>query len=455
MDDQDQEKKAGMGYDGSGHSEPESLQEGEQKFNKLGWKRLTICLIVEAIALGSLSLPAVFATLGMVPGLLITVFIGVLAMYTSYIIGLVKLKYPHIKDYAEALGLIWGPWGYHLAVVMFITMLLLLIGSHVLTGTIALIKITDELSMCALVWGVISAILLFLLALPPTFADFAILGYIDFASILLAIGITIIATGIDASNNPGGLSAVQWRLWPKAGTSFSEAFLAVSNILFAYTFGMVQFSFMDEMHTPSDYVKSTCAIGIIEIVIYTLTGSLIYAFVGDSVASPALLSTSKTVSRVAFGVALPVIFISGSINSTVLGKYFMGRAFRDSKIRLINDARGWAVWLAVLAVITVISWIIGEAIPFFSSLLGVIASLFISGFTIYFPALFWFSLIKEGKWNKSWGNVALSVLNAFVVLVGLVFLGCGTYASIQSIVDAYAQGAVGEPFACDSAQYVG
>jgi len=43
--------------------------------------------------------------------------------------------------------------------------------------------------------------------------------------------------------------------------------------------------------------------------IYTITGALIYAFVGDEVASPALLSTSETVSRVTFGVALPVIFI--------------------------------------------------------------------------------------------------------------------------------------------------
>lgn len=452
--DADLEKRSKGAHDGASSQDQDTIQEGEQKFHKLGWKRLTICLIVEAIALGSLSLPAVFATLGMVPGILITVFIGLLAMYTSYIIGLVKLKYPHIRDYAEALGLIWGRIGYHLAVGMFVTMLILLIGSHVLTGTIAFIKITNETELCAIVWGVVAAVLLFLLALPPTFADFAILGYIDFASILLAIGITIIATGVQASNAPGGLSAVPWRLWPAPDVAFSDAFLAVSNILFAYTFGMVQFSFMDEMHTPSDYVKSTCAIGVIEIFIYVLTGALIYAFVGDDVASPALLSTSNVVSRVAFGVALPVIFISGSINSTVLGKYIMGRAFAKSDIRLIRDARGWAVWLAVLALITVVSWVVGEAIPFFSSLLGVIASLFISGFTIYFPAIFWFTLLKEGSWRASWKNVAYSVLNAVVIAIGLVFLGCGTYASIQSIVDSYAQGAVGDPFTCAASQYV-
>jgi amino acid permease len=245
-------------------TQPASMEEGEHKFHKLGWKRLTICLIVEAIALGSLSLPSVFATLGMVPGILITVTIGLLAMYTSYIIGNVKLKYPHIKDYAEALGLIWGNFGYQLAGVMFFGLLILLVGSHVLTGTIAFIKIVDKPEMCALIWGVVSAILLFFLALPPTFAKFAILGYIDFASILLAIGITIIATGIESTNAPGGLNAVNWRLWPKEDLSFASAFLSVTNILFAYSFGMVQFSFMDEMHTPTDYIKSTCAIGVIE-----------------------------------------------------------------------------------------------------------------------------------------------------------------------------------------------
>ena len=104
--------------------------------------------------------------------------------------------------------------------------------------------------------------------------------------------------------------------------------------------------------------------------IYTITGALIYAFVGDSVASPALLSTSKVVSRVTFGVALPVIFISGAINSTVLARYILGRAFPKSDIRFIHDARGWAVWVSIIACITVVAWIVGEAIPFFNALLG-------------------------------------------------------------------------------------
>lgn len=428
------------------------LTAAEKKFNKLGWKRLTICLIVEAVALGSLSMPAAYATLGMVPGIILTVIMGLIAIFTAYIIGAVKLKYPWISHYHEAVGLIWGKFGQELSGTMLVGLLLMLVGSHVLTGTIAFVNIVDKPEICALIWGIISAFLLFVLALPPTFTEFAILGYIDFASIICAIGITIIATGVETT----GGQQVDWQLWPAEGTTFAQAFLALTNIIFAYAFAMNQFSFMDEMHNPRDYVKSIWAIGAIEIVLYTLTGALGYAFVGSEIASPALLSTSKVVSRVAFGVALPVIFISGSINSVVFGRYMLDRTFRHADdIRLIASARGWCVWIALLAVFTVVAWAIAEAIPFFSALLGIIASLFISGFSMYFPALFWFCLLKKDAWNSTWRNIAWTVANIFVILVGLLTLVGGTYASIVNIIDSFDTGAVGSPYTCSSAQYSG
>lgn len=434
--------------------EPQTtVHEGEQKFKKLGWKRLTICLIVEAIALGSLSIPSAFAALGMVPGVILCVSLGLIAIYTSYVVGQVKLKYPLVNHYSDAVRLIWGKFGYELTSVMFTLLLVLLVSSHTLTGTIAWIRIVGQPGICALVFSVISAIILFLLALPPTFAEFAILGYIDFVSIIIAILITIIATGVEASNKPGGLGAVNWSAWPPPDISFSKAFLAVTDIVFAYSFAVCQFSFMSELHTPKDYVKSIWALGLMEIFIYTLTGSLIYAFVGQGVHSPALLSAGSVISRVAFGVALPVIFISGSINSTVVGRFIFDRAFANSQIRYINTKAGWMLWVGFLIVTTLIAWVIAEAIPFFSDLLGVISSLFISGFTFYFPALFWFMLIKEGKWNRDLKNISLSLLNGLCLIIGVVVLVCGTYASIKDIMDQYTSGSVRSPFTCHSSSY--
>ncbi|KAF2721895.1 hypothetical protein K431DRAFT_319981 [Polychaeton citri CBS 116435] len=427
--------------------------EAHAKFHRLGWKKLTICLIVEAIALGSLSMPSVFATVGMVAGTLMSVGIGFIAIYTSYLIGELKMRYPHIAHYSDAVQLIWGKFGYELTGVMFALFLILIVGSHTLTGTIAWVRIIEDDSVCALVWSIISAILLFLVALPPTFAEFAILGYIDFASIICAIGITIISTGIRAHQAPGGLSGVDWHVWPPPGVSFYEGFLSTTNIIFAYGFAVCQFSFMDEMHTPKDYIKSIWALGIIEILIYTLTGALIYAFVGTNVASPALLSAGPTVSRVAFGVALPVIFISGSINGTVAGRYIIARMFPNSQIKYINTKQGWMVWIVLIAAITIIGWVIAEAIPFFSALLGIISSLFISAFSFSFPALFYFHILSDGNWFRGWKAISLSLINFGVLIFGIAVLGCGTYASVQDIVNGYKDGTVRGSFSCDATSY--
>jgi len=430
-----------------------TVQEGSEKFHRLGWKQLTVCLIVEAIALGSLSIPSAFATLGMVPGVIMCVGLGLVAIYTSYVVGQVKMRYPHVAHYSDAVEIIWGKFGKELTGVMFALFLILLVGSHALTGTIAFINIIGNYATCALVWGVISMIILLILALPPTFHDFAFLGYIDFISVIAAILITIIATGVQAHNAPGGLNGVNWSAWPQPDTTFYQAFLATTNIIFAYSFAVCQFSFMSEMHTPKDYVKSIWALGLIEIFIYTVTGGLIYAFVGQDVKSPALLSAGHTVSRVAFGVAMPVIFISGSINGTVVSRYIMDRIFPTSPIRFVKDVRGWTVWVGLITVVTVIGWIIAEAIPFFNALLGLISSLFISGFTFYWPALFWFQLVKVGKWNSSLKNISLSILNAIVFVIGLVVLGAGTYASVEDIITQYNGGAVRSPFTCSAQSY--
>ncbi|KAJ5948235.1 N amino acid transport system protein [Penicillium verhagenii] len=419
---------------------------GMEKFSRLGWKRLTIVLIVEAVALGSLSIPSTFATLGMVAGVICCVGIGLIAVYTSYIIGQVKVKFPHISNYPEAGRQMFGRWGYEILYIMLCLELLLSAGSHCLTGTIAFTNITDS-NICAVIFGVVSAVILLIFAIPPSFSEMAILGYVDFASVILAIGITIIGTGVEASNSTGGLAAVDWSAWPKEGLTFAEAFIALSNIIFAYSFALCQFSFMDEMHTPTDFPKSIWTLGLAEIFIYTLTGALCYAFIGQDVQSPALLSAGSLLSRIAFGVALPVIFISGSINTVVLGRLIHGRIFEGSTTRFINTKMGWITWLAVVTILTILEFVVAEVIPFFDDLLSVISSLFVSGFTFYFPAIMWFMFIRKGSLFTP-KNMAMALLNGLIFAIGLIVLVAGTYASVVDIINSYKEGTVGGVFSC-------
>lgn len=405
---------------------------GNAHFHRLGWKRLAIVTIVEAVALGALSLPGAYHTLGMVPGVLLTVGLGCVAIFTSYIVGQVKLAHPEISNYAEAGRLLFGRVGYELFGIALVCELILVVGSHALTGSIALIDISDN-AICSIAFSAISAIILLILAIPPSFTEVAILGYIDFGSIVAAIGITVIATGIQAGNSEGGMSSVDWSAWPKDDLSFAEGFVAVSNIIFAFSFAIGQFSFMDEMHTPTDYMKSIWASGLIQISIYTLTGALCYAFIGSSVLSPALLSAGPLISKIAFGMALPVIFISGSINSTIALRYVHGRLFENSLLRFINTPKGWASWIVLVFIFTLIAWAIAEAIPIFSDLLSLASALFVSGFSFWVPAVMWFVLLRKGKWCTR-TNIAMAVGCALAFIIGMVTLVAGTYATIQDIV---------------------
>ncbi|KAL8296480.1 hypothetical protein RB597_005864 [Gaeumannomyces tritici] len=424
-----------VGHIGSGEMgdiEKHKTAAGAAHFNRLGWKRLTVVLIVEAIALGSLSLPRAFAQLGMLAGVILTVGLGLVAIQSSDVVGQVKLKYPHVSHYADAGRLLFGRVGYEVVGVMFILQLTFLVGSHALTGAIAFGNITGG-GVCTVIWAVVSSIILLALAVPPSFAEVAILGYVDFASIILAILITIIATGVQSSQSVGGLAAVDWSMWPQPDLTFAQGFNAVTNIVFAYSFAVCQFSFMDEMHTPADYKKSIWALGLIEIVIYTVTGATVYAFVGSSVKSPALLSAGPLLSKIAFGVALPVIFISGSINTTCCARYIHGRYYKDSVIRFINTKMGWITWLTLITIITIVAFVIAEVIPFFSDLLSLSSSLFISGFSFHLPAMMFFKLIMEGKWyeRKNWVNVGM---NTVTLVIGISVFGIGTYAAIHDIV---------------------
>lgn len=57
-------------------------------------------------------------------------------------------------------------------------------------------------------------------------------------------------------------------------------------------------------------------------------------------------------------------------------------------------------------------------------------------------------LIKEGKWYKGWRNITFSILNGACFIIGLAILGCGTYATVQHIIDQYNSGTVGGSFSC-------
>lgn len=100
---------------------------------------------------------------------ILLVFLSALSWYTGFIIGQFKTRYPHVHSMGDAGEIIFGRCG---RIVLEIAQLLLLIfvmSSHILTGTILLSTITNN-GACGIVFGVVSLIICFIGALPRTMA---------------------------------------------------------------------------------------------------------------------------------------------------------------------------------------------------------------------------------------------------------------------------------------------
>ena len=93
-------------------------------------------------------------------------------------------------------------------------------------------------------------------------------------------------------------------------------------------------------------------------------------------------------------------------------------------------------------------WILAIAIPIFNSLLNISAALLWSWFTWGVTVIFWFHLNWHGKWRSSGKKLATAALNVFIILVVLLMVVPGMYASIDALSNTSANSKVSEAFIC-------
>lgn len=72
------------------------------KYKTLSWQLVAVLMIAEIVSNGMLSLPSSLAVVGMVPGLIIIVFLGIFATYTSWILVKFKLRHPEVHTMGDA-----------------------------------------------------------------------------------------------------------------------------------------------------------------------------------------------------------------------------------------------------------------------------------------------------------------------------------------------------------------
>ncbi|KAH8430900.1 uncharacterized protein LDX57_008564 [Aspergillus melleus] len=397
----------------------------EVKYKVLSWWQCGFMMVAETVSLGILSLPAVVAALGLVPAIILIIGIGALATYTGYVIGQFRERYPHIQSMADAGEVLLGAVGREIMGTGQLLLLVFIMASHILTFTVAMNSITDH-GTCSIVFGVISMVVSYVLCLPRTATKLSYLSVASFVSIFSAVIIAMVGVGV---NKPwdGPIHAT-------VDTSLYKAFLAVCNIVFSFAGNVAFFGFISELKDPKEYPKALALLQTTDTTLYVVVAVVIYIYAGDDVTSPALGSASPIVRKVAYGIALPTIIIGGVVVGHLVCKYVYVRIFRNSDRMHKKDLVATGSWVLLSLALWVIAWIIAEAIPVFSNLLSLVASLFASWFTFGASGFFWLFLNK-GRYFSSLSKILLTILNLIIIGIAACVCGLGLYVSGKALHD--------------------
>ena len=369
-------------------------------------------MIAETISLGILSLPSVLASIGIVPGMILILGLGIVATYTGYVIGQFKLAHPFIHNMADAGEVLLGKPGREIFGLAQLLLLVFIMGSHILTFSIMMNTVTTH-GTCSIVFGVVGLIVCYICTLPRKLGDVSYLAIASFISIIAAVVITMAAVGVEKPGD-GKIDATMQ-------APLADAFLPVTNIVFAYAGHVAFFSFISELKKPEEYYKSLFLLQGADTTMYLLVAAVIYAYAGSDVVSPALGSSSPLFQKIAYGIAIPTIVVAGVINGHVAAKYIYVRMYRGTDMMSKKTFKSYGMWALISLVLWIVAWIIAEAIPVFNDLLGLISSLFSSWFTYGLSGVFWLHLNK-GRWFESRRTIALTVLNSVIVLLGALIV---------------------------------
>lgn len=145
---------------------------------------------------------------------------------------------------------------------------------------------------------------------------------------------------------------------------------------------------------------------------------------------------------VSYGIGLVGLIVSACLYLHVAAKYIFVRILRDSRHLQSNTIVHWGTWLGCTFGLASISFILAEAIPIFNYLLALTGSICFAPLALSLPGWLW--LYDHGSYRKGslWQQL-FYWFHIFLIVLGLFFLGAGTYGVVLEIKDAYATGLIG------------
>ncbi|SCZ96029.1 BZ3500_MvSof-1268-A1-R1_Chr8-1g09956 [Microbotryum saponariae] len=447
--------------------------DGAPNYVNVGWIRAAVFLMKSQVGLGVLggshstvhkcsdiSVPFVFSAIGLIPGILGIIGLSMMSTWSSYVVGTFKLRHPEVHSIADVGFILGGRFGKELLgslyalcesrryesplpnpalIKLLTTDTLCICASGLLSISIALNALTNH-GTCSVTFVVAGSIVVYFLSIIRTIDKISFLGWIGMVSIFSAIFTLGVAVGVQ--DRPA--AAPQTGPWDGhfqlvGHPTFFEASSALGTIVVGFGGTPAFFNVVSEMRDPKDFPKTVLLCQSSITFVYLVVGSIVYAFCGDYITSPALGSAGPVLKKVCYGLALPALIVGSVIYLHLSAKYIFVRILRGGAHLVSNSAIHWITWLSSVLGCLMIAFFIAQAIPVFSGLIDLVGSLFGTIMSLSIMGVMWlYDHLEERHSNTTWRYRALVAWNIWMIAGGAFLMLAGTYGSAVLIRAQYA-----------------
>lgn len=443
-----------QGYDDNGIHQTTSVQHGTHRrvsitdavfgeinedgpnYRAVGWKGTAVLMLKTQIGLGVLSIPAVFHSLGLIPGVIIILVISAMTSWSNYIVGVFKLRHPDVYGIDDVGRKLFGRIGYEVFGVTFALYWIFVAGSGMLGISTALNALSSH-GACTAIFVAVAAIAGFGLGSIQTLGKISWLAWIGVVSILSAILILTVAVGVQDRPADAPVTTGPWKSdFELFGSPTpADAFASISSIVFAYAGTPAFFNIVSEMREPRDYTRALIICQGTMTAVYIAIGCVVYYYCGSYVSSPALGSAGHIMKKVCYGIALPGLLVSTTLFVHFAAKYFFMRILRGSQHLTRNTPTHWMTWIGCTAGNAIVAYVIASAIPVFGGLVSLVGALLGTLMCIQPMGCMW--LYDHWRDTRSSKWMFMVGWCAFMIIGGWFLTIAGTYGSIVGIINSY------------------
>ncbi|KAJ3462098.1 hypothetical protein MRS44_010651 [Fusarium solani] len=412
--------------------------EGGKNFRNMTKWDTTFALLTNQVGLGVLSLPGVLKVMGIVPGIIAIIGIGLLSWYTAYVLKQFYARHQHVVNVVDMTRVVGGKSLEITAGIGLLIQVIMTAASASVTLSIAFNTISSH-SICTVGYIGIGCLCCWVLCAPRTAKFVAWSGYPCCVSIIAAALIVMISLGV---KNPED-APIPWHkdLKVVGNPTFREGLNACLKICYAYSGNINFVGYMAEMIDPvNDFGFALCWLEVSSIGFYTIVAIAIYCLAGEYTVSPALGSAAATTAKVAYGIVLPAVFSTGLAFGHTGIKYCYVEVMKYFKIThemTTNNVRSWSIWMSLVTIFWVLCFILSNAIPVFDSILSIASATTISWFTFGFSAVFWFHMNWDCMFSSP-KQICLFAVNAFLIGISFFMNAAGLWSSITELTDIMA-----------------